>query len=118
MAHYPRWIRSERVDSPAMLSAFLAWRKEDTKDPDGTQPHGDLFMVEHAIRSTFLVGGRVVQPQHVPAPVPTVPCVAGGCTRCLTLRGGYQFKWHSHLWGHEYQRKCRAGSWVPGEPEA
>ena len=89
---------------------------------DGIQsdmkPYAELFMIEHAMRSTFVVAGRVLQPQQVPAPVPTIPCVAMGCVRCQNLRGGYQFKWYSRLWGDEYRRSRRPGAWTPGEPEA
>ena len=117
MAHLPRWIRSERVDSAAMLSAFLAWQKENAVAHDGERPYELLFMVEHAIRPTVHVGGLEVRPQCVPAPVPAIPCDVAGCARCLSLRGGYQFRWYSRFWGREYQRTRRTGSWAPGEAE-
>ena len=81
------------------------------------QPYSELYMIEHDIQKTFVVGGRVLQPQHIPAPVPAVACVAKGCARCASLKGGYQFRWYSGRWGQEYQNNSRAGAWKPGEAE-
>ena len=114
MAELPRWVPSRRVDSSAMLSAFLAYRGRCSAEEK--EALGHLYMVEHAERKTINIFGVELEPQKVPAPLPSVPCAEPACERCLTRRGGYQFRWYSKLWEENYRKGRRQGSWLPGEP--
>ena len=111
----PRWVDSASVDSQAMLSAFLGFLGNCTDD-EATEL-AELFSIEHAIQPTITVLGQVLRPEPVPSPVPAHPCVASGCARCASGRGGYQFRWYSPRWGEAYRRTRRPGSWEPGQPE-
>ena len=98
-----------------MLSAFLRYRGVCSEA--AKEAVAELYSVEHAIRETISLGSLQVTPQQVPSPVPSVACTAPGCRRCATLQGGYQFRWHSQLWGSLYTKNRRPGSWAPGEQE-
>ena len=111
----PRWIKSARLDSAAMLSAFLRYKGLCSEAEAGAV--AELYSVEHAIRETITLGTQQVKPQQVPSPVPSVACTVPGCIRCSKLQGGYQFRWYSQLWGSVYTEHRRPGSWAPGEPE-
>ena len=102
MAHLPRWVEHPRLDSSAMLSAYLEWTKDATlTELADTVPH--LWLIEHA-------------PAETPAPtingvsMPQRICATVGCRRCLSLRGGYQFKWTDRRWLAYYERCRRPGS--------
>jgi hypothetical protein len=111
----PRWVNAGTVDSPAMLTAFLGFLRSCSED-ESTEL-AELFSIEHTIRPTVTVLGQVLRPDPVPSPVPAHPCVAPGCARCASGRGGYQFRWYSPRWGEAYRRNRRPGSWEPGHPE-
>ena len=115
MAGLPRWVPSRRVDSSAMLSAFLAYRGKCSAEEKEALKH--IYMVEHAERETINVYGVELGPQKVPPPLPSVPCTEPNCERCLTLRGGYKFRWYSRLWERDYRVCRREEAWLPGEPE-
>ena len=106
----PRWIDHPRVDSQAMLSAFLDYCGRCTEEAREQLDH--LFMIVHTQESTFVKGNKVVQPQ-VMSPLPTRPCEAQECERCRTKRGGYQFKWYHERWKDVYIRLSRNGAWKP-----
>ena len=108
---FPRWIDHPRVDSQAMLSAFLDYRGRCTGEARAQLDH--LYMIVHSHESTFLVGGQVIRPQEM-RPLPTRPCAAQGCERCRTGRGGYQFKWYHPRWRSVYVRLRRDDTWTPG----
>ena len=111
----PRWIDLPTVDSQAMLSAFLGYR--DLCSPDEAAELEELFCIDHAVGPTVTILGRVLTPELVPGPTPTVPCAALGCTRCLKYQGGYQFRWGSTRWAAVYRRNGRAGCWVPEQQD-
>ena len=115
MANLPRWVPTRRVDSSAMLSGFLGYLGRSSAVEKEAVAH--LYMVEHAMRKTVNIGGVELVPNHMPSPVPSIPCTTPGCERCLTQRGGYQFRWYSQLWEQGYRATRRPGSWLPGEPE-
>ena len=99
------WADNDRVDSQAMLSAFLTYRQ---------RCHGlartqldDLFMIRHRHPPFYVIGGQRIVPEEPAAPVPEVACAAPQCARCEAQRGGYQFKWIHHRWAQAY----RAQAW-------
>jgi len=109
----PRWIDHPRVDSQAMLSAFLDYRGRCTGEARAQLDH--LYMIVHSHEPTIVVGGQVIRPQEIrPQDIRTRPCAAQECERCLTGRGGYQFKWYHGRWGGVYVRLRRDGTWTPG----
>ena len=69
----PRWIDHPRVDSQAMLSAFLDYRGRLTGETREQLEH--LYMIVHTQESTFVIGNQVIRPQEIP-PLPTRPCKA------------------------------------------
>ena len=116
MADLPRWVPSQRVDSLAMLSGFLSYLGKCSAAEKEALSY--LYEVEHRTRRTVNIYGVELVPQQVSAPVPSIPCAEPTCERCLTQRGGYQFRWYSKLWEKNYRACRRQGSWLPGEPEA
>ena len=110
----PRWIDHPRVDSQAMLSAFLDYCGRCTEEAREQLDH--LFMIVHTQESTFVTGNKVIRPQKM-SPLPTRPCEAQECERCRTNRGGYQFKWYHPRWKDVYIRLSRNKAWTPDELE-
>ena len=110
----PRWIDHPRVDSQAMLSAFLDYRRRLTGETRKQLEH--LYMIVHTHKSTFVKGNKVIRPQEM-SPLPTRPCEAQECERCRTKRGGYQFKWYHERWKDDYIRLRRDGAWTPDKLE-
>jgi hypothetical protein len=102
MAMPPIWIESNKVDSRAMLSAYL-YRVQ----PSDIH-YGYLKMVSHKMIDC---GGTRLTP---PA-VREEECSAPECQRCREGRGGYQFRWYSPLWEEVYVRLARPGAWMPGD---
>ena len=88
----------------AMLGAFLGWVYKAS--PEEQQEVQHLYTIEHAM----VAAGQVVQPS-LPSGVElrSVPCRAENCQRCMTLRGGYQFRWYDARWVAEYNRMKREG---------
>ena len=86
----PRWVNSARLDSAAMLSAFLRYREFCSEA--AKEAVAELHSVEHAIRETISLGSLQVTPQQVQSPGPSAACTTPGCKRCATLPGGYQFR--------------------------
>ena len=123
MADFPRWVDQEDVDSAAMYSAYLSYEHEMRKmyfvDTPAARPmwSGHLFMINHRVS---------LPPRGFVCPdAPNVPgrsCEREHCQRCLTGKGGYQFRWYSCYWGKFYNDRRRAGSWkapeLDGEPTA
>ena len=108
----PRWIDDPRVDSRAMLSAFLEYRGRCTGEASAQL--GDLYMIVHRLEPEIVLGGQVIRPQEIRSQdIPTRPCADQVCERCRTGRGGYQFKWYHVRWGDVYCRLCRLGAWTP-----
>ena len=115
MADLPRWVPSPRVDSQAMLSAFLYYKGRC--HPSEQEALAALHGIGHAVQDTINVAGIDIMPTTIRGPVPMTPCTAAGCRRCVDRRGGYQFRWYSRHWEEAYRRTRRPGSWLPGEPE-
>ena len=96
-----------------MLSAFLEYLGRCTGEARAQLDH--LYMIVHSHEPTFVLGGQVILPQEIrPQDIRTQPCTAQECERCLTGRGGYQFKWYHGLWRSVYVRLRRDGTWTPG----
>ena len=110
----PRWIDHPRVDSQAMLSAFLDYRNRLSGESRKQLEH--IYMIVHTQESTFVTGNKVIQPQEI-SPLPTRPCKERECERCRTRRGGYQFKWFHARWENVYIRLSREGAWTPDRLE-
>ena len=105
-----RWIGDARVDSQAMLSAYL-WFKSDLfcQTPGHTmlcnRDFGPLPLVVH---KSLLSGNAVAAPGTF-----EIPCTDTSCLRCSSLQGGYQFRWFHHAWLEKYRELARPGAW-PG----
>ena len=91
----PRWIDDPRVDSQAMLSAFLVRRSPDLFLP--TENHACAW------------DGLTTEVS--PPGVLKTRCTASPCQRCAGLQGGYKFRWYHHSWYDEYLLHCRQGAW-------
>jgi len=96
----PIWIDSPRVDSPAMMNAFLK---------AGTRYHGQLTVRIH--RSLFQA--EATKAWHNVRPE---PCSTSDCFRCNVKQGGYAFRWFHQDWASFYIQYRRGGyTWTPGE---
>ena len=117
----PRWLHDDRVDSPAMLGAFLAYRDARTDDGEFKLPAEtraqlmDLYQIDHAMQPTITVADQTITPTRVASVVPQVPCTAQNCRRCLTGQGGYQFRWYHPRWQVKYDALRRPHAWSPTE---
>ena len=109
----PRWIDDPRVDSSAMLRAFLAYRDRCTGK--AYTQLGDIDMIVHDQAPTVVVCGQVIRPS-VMRPLPTRKCTAQECIRCSERRGGYQFKWYHERWRDTYVKmRRREYTWHPAD---
>ena len=114
----PRWVPSHRVDSQAMLSAFLHHRTRCSLA--ALEPLTDLYLIDHRMGDPLVTwGGNTFNlvANTTPGPVPTVPCLTPHCTRCALGHGGYKFKWDSERWARGYNALRRPNTWAPGDPE-
>ena len=112
MAHFPRWIDHPDVDSIAMMADYTTWHHRQLVAP------APLSVIEHRSPPSLLIEGRLVTPQKVPTPgTYSVPCAQEGCVRCLSGRGGYQFRWFSMLWYAHYVDLARPGAWTLTGPK-
>ena len=117
----PRWLHDDRVDSPAMLGAFLAYRDVRTDDGEFKLPAEtraqlmDLYQIDHAMQTTITVADQTITPTQVPSVVPQVPCTTQNCRRCLTGQGGYKFRWFHPRWQVKYDALRRPHAWSPTE---
>ena len=98
------WVDNRRVDSQAMLQAYLK------KVSPGDENYG-LTVQMHQRRDYG------IPPVHLPASVTPIPCSTTSCFRCSVLQGGYSFRWFHPLWQDEYLQLKRRGPlvWTPGE---
>ena len=106
MADFPRWINHPKVDSPAMLGAFLNWIGTAPVEMQREVEH--LFTKDHAFAN--IAGARDVRPR-LPTGVDlqSFQCETANCDRCASLRGGYQFKWYDARWVVAYNSMKRDG---------
>ena len=112
MAHFPRWINHPEVDSSAMVAAHTTWYQQQPVAPT------PLPMIDHRSPSSILIQGRQIAPQRIPTPgTYSVPCAQEDCVRCLSGRGGYQFRWYSQLWYARYVDLARPGAWTLTGPK-
>ena len=104
MADFPRWINHPKVDSPAMLGAFLNWI--GTAPVEMQREVERLFTKDHAFAN--IAGARDVRPR-LPTGVDlqSFQCETANCDRCASLRGGYQFKWYDSRWVDAYNSMKR-----------
>ena len=102
MADLPRWIRTDRVDSVAMYSAY----KDTVRETDPW--FGKLTMRIHA-------GEGQVRPVRR---VTVIPCVRVDCYLCNAKLGGYTFRWYHKSWRDRYlQYATKADLWMIEDPE-
>ena len=102
----PRWIQTYKVDSSAMLSAYLAWRAR-MGDTFPSYNIEDLPLMQRYPGGAAPVSGTYA-----------VACSLPGCPRCQQNLGGYVFRWYSPYWHADYVRMRRAtDAWLPSEPE-
>ena len=100
MAHFPRWINYPEVDSSAMVAAHTTWYQQQLVAP------APLPLIEHRSPSSILTPGTY-----------SVPCAQEDCVRCLSGRGGYQFRWYSQTWYAHYVDLARPGAWTLTGPK-
>ena len=120
MGDLPRWIDDEKVDSQAMLSAYMGYEHMSrTELAAGNQGNfrpiwwGHLTMVVHKMNG--VQGTLLTQPL---AGIKDMDCEKRACSRCTQGRGGYQFRWYSRAWAKRYNEMRRPGSWEAPEPLA
>ena len=112
MAHWPRWIDSDRVDSQAMLGAYLGYLHNcEQAGYPGPWFKGLLWDILHREPppSDLSIMAERVYPPHI---VIHKPCRAEACLRCARGQGCYQFRWYSAAWASDYNRMRRGGSWA------
>ena len=109
MAHFPRWIDNDLVDSAAMFSAYMEFL--DACAPTDFPPFvHHLYTVDH--RHVYIPGVEEVHPAVHGIVIPSRACLRTPCRRCETLSGGYQFRWFSLDWYPGYLRRARPGAWT------
>ena len=104
MAHLPRWIVSDKCDSQAMYSAFLAFF--NTCEDQG---------VRAKLRCLTFIYHRGPDPGYEDAhgdSVTLLRCRKRGCIRCREARGGYAFRWYDQRWYAKYLWLKRPSSWT------
>ena len=118
----PRWVPNKRVDSIAMLSAFLAFK--EIGDPDDHDYLSNFYMIEHKSKPIVSVQVGTMESAKTfvvnkvrPPNLPSRPCKVSGCIRCTIEQGGYMFRWYHSAWSNNYSKLARTGSWAPGEDE-
>ena len=97
----PVWVDDEKLDSQAMLSAFLRY----IQGLPAVQRDGfisQVHIIEHCVTD---------KPLPTPGGIRAVACTDKDCKRCTQGWGGYQFRWYHPLWYHYYKDLCRPGSW-------
>ena len=101
-------IGTGRVDSTAMLSAYLAVVRPS--DPW----YGKLVLRYH--RSLHLDG-----PPPASEAVHCLPCDAPLCHRCRIGQGGYAFRWFHKAWEEQYVKTVKMRKmdsvWLPDETD-
>ena len=98
----PKWIDNDRVDSGAMLSAYL-----------GTvRPDDELYGLTLRVHHMKDYGIPILLPPAVTA----VACTRPSCFRCRVHQGGYEFRWFHTSWKDAYlrARSCK-DAWTPDE---
>ena len=109
MAHYPRWIEEDTVDTVAMYMAYLAYRQHCS--PREQAALDALTIVQHkasVAKELFPIVNDLTQI----GPLRHTQCTLEKCPRCMGGRGGYQFRWYDSRWYAEYVRTKRPYAWV------
>eukprot|EP00438_Fugacium_kawagutii_P022093 Skav219837 [mRNA] locus=scaffold859:193541:193897:+ [translate_table: standard] len=116
MADLPRWIHNSKVDSMAMLSAYIQWVGRELRrcNPEA-YPEGTRVIVgeEHHTLPTVMHWWDGMPSLKVNEKI----CTDSLCERCRVGRGGYQFRWYSANWYKDYLKMKREDSWKRGDPE-
>ena len=105
MADLPRWIDDWKVDSAAMLLAYLS-----TPHIDQEEYYGKLTMLVHESPwRDLLPRMRGVHVMH---------CDQAVCRNCSEKRGGYMFRWYHSKWSEKYLTapKKHPDCWLPTAP--
>ena len=106
MANFPRWVDNKKVDSSAMLSAYI-----NTVRPTDWW-FGQLVMWDHKMDD-----GGIPNAFQNPSVI-KAKCNSDGCPRCMARAGGYKFRWYHDSWGAKYSNMARPGAWKPGDDES
>ena len=114
MAHWPRWIDDDTVDSAVMLGAYVRYIAERDRVGDPVPAcFGHLWTVEH--RKVLSIWDVVATPVEPPVALLHRQCNGVGCLRCQEGRGGFQFRWYCAAWAKYYNQQRRAGAWEAPE---
>ena len=107
MADWPRWIENNTVDSSAMCIGYMEWVRIERSQ--GREPVllPEIRHAPYGILMDFVVDNTSG------VDLPWRLCMTEGCERCTTRRGGYKFRWYSHLWQDTYMKFKRPDSWQP-----
>ena len=105
----PRWVLAPHVDSSAMLAAVLHFKTVNENEWQRMSLEGQLTMITHH-------SGHPDPPtnpmfRRVKCPDPT------RCSRCISKKGGYVFRWLSPMWAKKYEELSSPGAWKPGQLE-
>ena len=102
MAAFPRW---SECWSSYNLQSFQIWFQHYATEHE-QQSVLELYVVEHRALTPILDSLGLV-PVTIPVTLsmrgtsvtlPTQPCRQPGCARCVSGRGGYQFRWIDSRW--------------------
>ena len=109
MADLPRWIDHPKVDSMAMLGAFLGWVA--TAPAEKQREVEQLYTIDHSTDCILEQMGTQVLKPKLPTGVDlqSRQCNTENCRRCKTKTGGYQFRWYDARWVATYNRMKREG---------
>jgi hypothetical protein len=114
MAHFPRWVQSDSLDSLASFSAYRTYLQQC--DDEGRLQEAlelrQLWSVCH---------GRQPSPwdavaKHVSAGLERA-CYLEPCRRCRLGLGGWSFRWMDARWYDAYLVNARSGAWSYSFPE-
>ena len=86
-----------------MVLAYSKWVQSE----DCTEDH--LLLHEERHRPVLEMG------KSLNMEIPWKFCTAKGCFRCGARRGGFKFRWYSHMWEAEYLRLKKPNSWAPSD---
>ena len=91
-------LHEHEVISPVNLSAFISWASTASEE-ELDKAFDVIYITEHRMGETIF-GDLPVEPVHIERidldrifTIPSRPCNLVPCRRCLTGRGGYQFRW-------------------------
>jgi len=110
MAHFPRWIDDETVDSTALYTAYLGVVTEVFQN----RMDRPAWMSSQPSLPCEIHQGRVPRSaKQLNCVVVDVPCTTKNCQRCEKKLGGYKFRWYCADFENVYRQQAKAGAWMP-----